>query len=117
MLDRYKEFISEDERHEYAAEIRSLRAIYYYYLLDLFGNVPIVTSTTIGMKDIGQSTRSELFRFVESELTASLPYLTYYRSNMITEFYSHITVPVAAFVMMKMALNAEIWLDERLQMC
>ena len=112
LLDRYSTLISEDEHREFEAEIRSLRAIYYYYLLDLYGNVPIVTRTTIAMKDIGQSTRSELFRFIESELTASLPYLTYFRSNMITELYSHITVPVAAFVMMKLALNAEIWLDD-----
>jgi len=53
----------------YVAEGRALRAFYYYILLDLFGGVPIVTNTEIGLHP--RSTRRELFNFIESELIAA----------------------------------------------
>lgn len=112
MIDKKRDLLTEDEYLEYRSEVRALRAIYYYYLIDLFGNVPIVTRTDIAMKDIGQSSRSELFRFIETELCESMPNLTIERSNKPGPYYSHVNLPVASFVMMKMALNAEIWLDD-----
>ncbi len=34
------------------AEVRALRAIYYWYLLDLFGRVPLVTGTDVSMAEV-----------------------------------------------------------------
>jgi len=54
----------------YVAEGRTLRAFYYYLLMDMFGGVPIVTDPT----DLAlhpRNTRRELFNFVESELIAA----------------------------------------------
>ncbi len=51
------------------AEARTLRAFYYYLLMDLFGGVPIATETAI--KPRPRSTRAELFQFIESELIAA----------------------------------------------
>jgi len=53
----------------YVAEGRTLRAFYYYLLLDMFGGVPIVTTTDIQLKP--RSTRRELFDFIQSELIAA----------------------------------------------
>src|SRR2546422_10867634 len=53
----------------YVAEGRTLRAFYYYILMDMFGGVPIVTTTDIQLK--ARSTRRELFDFIESELIAA----------------------------------------------
>ncbi len=53
----------------YVAEGRTLRAFYYYLLMDMFGGVPIVTTTDIQLK--ARSTRRELFDFIESELIAA----------------------------------------------
>ncbi len=53
----------------YVAEGRTLRAFYYYILLDMFGGVPIVTNTEIGAQP--RSSRRELFNFIESELIAA----------------------------------------------
>jgi starch-binding outer membrane protein, SusD/RagB family len=53
----------------YVAEGRYLRAFYYYLLMDMFGGVPIVTTTDIQLK--ARSTRHELFDFIESELIAA----------------------------------------------
>ncbi len=51
------------------AQIRALRAYFHWRLLDIFGRVPIVTSTAGGAP---QSERSAVFNFVESELLAAL---------------------------------------------
>ena len=51
------------------AEARTLRAFYYYILMDQFGGVPIVTTTDIALRP--RNTRRELFDFIESELIAA----------------------------------------------
>jgi hypothetical protein len=57
-----------DEEAVAKAEIRGVRAYYYYLLLDWFGNVPIVTSY-VDPEIPGNSPRATVFEFVESELT------------------------------------------------
>lgn len=51
------------------AQARALRAYYYWRLMDLYGNVKIITMPEV---DAPQSTRAEVFDFVESELLAAL---------------------------------------------
>lgn len=51
------------------AQVRVLRAFFYYRLLDLYGRVKIVTQPGV---DAPQSTRVQVFAFVESELKAAL---------------------------------------------
>ena len=62
-------------------EARALRALYYYYLLDLFGRVPIVTSPDIAMADVAQSSRADVFRFVTRELEEVVPDLALERAT------------------------------------
>ncbi len=50
------------------AELRTLRAWYYYMLMDFFGGVPLVTGTQVGAS--ARVSRDSLFRFIESELNA-----------------------------------------------
>lgn len=56
-----------DENGE--AQIRALRAYFYYRLLDLFGNVKIITTPG---SDAPQASRQEVFDFVETELLSAL---------------------------------------------
>src|SRR6476619_5945973 len=51
------------------AELRGLRAWYYYMLLDFFGGVPVVT--TPELKANARASRDSVFRFVEAELKAA----------------------------------------------
>jgi hypothetical protein len=51
------------------AEIRTLRAYYYFCLQDLFGGVPVVTD--IEIKARPQNTRAEVSKFIEDELNAT----------------------------------------------
>ena len=51
------------------AELRALRAFYYYQLMDLFGGVPVVTTTDIAPRE--RASRDSVFTFVEAELIAA----------------------------------------------
>ena len=48
------------------AEVRFLRALYYYYLMDAFGNVPF--ATTLMTAPPPQIQRADLFEWIEDEL-------------------------------------------------
>ncbi len=56
-------------RDTVAAEVRTLRGFYYYMLMDMFGGVPIVTTTEIKFRP--RETRDSVFKFIEAELTAA----------------------------------------------
>ena len=96
---------------EYTAEVRALRAIYYWYLLDLFANVPIIVNTDIPMNNVQQSQRKEVFKFCISELQQALPNLSFSRSNQAGDYYGRVTKHVAYFVLAKLMLNAEVYCD------
>ena len=53
------------------AELRALRAFYYYQLMDLFGGVPVVTTTEVQPR--ARASRDSVFKFIESELLAARP--------------------------------------------
>ncbi len=50
-------------------QMRALRAYFYWRMLDLYGGVKIVTEPG---QEVAQSTRQEVYNFVESELLAAL---------------------------------------------
>ena len=93
----------------YVSELRALRAIYYYYAMDLFGQVPVVTSSTQSIKDVKQSNRSEVFDFVVKELTEVLPELAPDQSQKTCKYYGRITQPIAYMCLAKCALNAPVY--------
>lgn len=51
---------------QHTAEVRFLRALYYYYLMDAFGNVPFTTEVSIEAPK--QIKRADLFKWLEEEL-------------------------------------------------
>ena len=56
---------------EVTTEARGLRAFYYYVLMDLFGGVPLATTSEIKARP--RETRDSIFKFIESELLAIYP--------------------------------------------
>ena len=92
------------------AEVRALRAIFFWYAMDLFGNIPIVDE--YNSWQTVQSPRSQTFRFIFNELQSSLEYLPIAKSNGNGQHYGKVTAPVVWFVLAKLALNAEIYSDD-----
>ena len=89
-------------------ELRALRAFYYYLLLDNFGNVPIVTEEDVTKENFIplQSTRAEVFDFIESELLEVLPDLSE------EKVYGKMNKWAAKMVLAKIYLNAEVYIGE-----
>ncbi len=112
LLDSHRDLVSPLDLSAYMAEVKALRAIYYCYLLDLFGSVPYVTDTEIDMYSVRQLSRSQIFNNAWNDLIESRRFLSSERSNQEGVYYGRITRPVVDFVLAKMALNAEIWYDD-----
>lgn len=110
-IDKFAETHSDAELPAYRAEVRAMRAMYYYYLLDLFGRVPLVQSSSPAMKDIVQSERKTVFEFIFKELQEVAPLLSEVHSNQTGPYYGRITRPVVTFLLAKLALNAEVYTD------
>ena len=87
----------------YITEARFLRAFAYYNLIDLYGKVPLTTSITTDLPQ--QSTRTELFNFVESELLDVKDQLMSSGANE----YGRVDQVAAWALLSKLYLNAEVW--------
>ena len=105
--------LSAAQQQEYRAEVRAIRAMFYYYAMDMFGRVPLVLSTDEQRYSSlfqGQTDRSSVFHFVFQELQQVLPSLPDQHSNKEGNYYGRITRPVVNFLLAKLALNAEIYM-------
>lgn len=94
------------------AEVRALRAMFYYYIMDLFGSVPLIEKSDPAVEDIVQEKRSKVFNFIVKELTESSSLLSKERSNQPGVYYGRMTQPVVWFLLAKLALNAEVYTDD-----
>ena len=110
-IDKFAETHSATELPAYRAEVRAMRAMYYYYLMDLFGRIPLVQSSSVAMKDVVQSERKTVFDFVVKELQEAAPLLSDAHSNQSGPYYGRITRPVVTFRLAKLALNSEVYTD------
>lgn len=84
------------------AELRVLRALAYLWLIDNFGNVPIILETDRGGNP-PQNTRQEVFNFIESSIKDNVDLLpkTFVKTNL--NYYS------AHMILAKLYLNAEVY--------
>lgn len=109
-IDRLNKYLDEHPEYaEYVYELRALRAVYYYYVMDLFGQVPLVVSSQVSANEVAQSNRSDIFKFVTSELAECIPHLSDSKSQNEGEYYGRITKAVAYMCMAKCAINAPVY--------
>jgi len=66
--------MNETTKARFLAEARALRAFYYFQLVNLFGNVPLITTplVTSELFNVPQSNPTEIYPFIEAELLASI---------------------------------------------
>lgn len=89
----------------FIAELRALRALYYYWALDAFGNIPIVTDFT-DVEAPSTKSRQEVYDFVLSELNEIIPLLPVAKDGTT---YGRMTKWSALMIRMKLYLNAEVY--------
>jgi len=89
------------------AELRTLRAAYYYILCDLYGNIPVVTDFDVEEGYLpAQKTREEVYNFIVQEITESLSSLSVERNETT---YGRFNKWAALTLLAKMYLNAEVY--------
>lgn len=103
--------VSEEDAASFIAELKVLRAFYYYLLLDNYGNVPIVDSFADAPENPSQPStdfqegRGAVFDFVESEVLNNIDAL----STDGTATYGRVNRWVAHMLLAKLYLNAEVY--------
>lgn len=90
------------------AEVRFLRAMYYYFLMDCFGNVPFATELMATPPE--QIQRAELFKWIEDELLAVKDNLLPPAARKSTDDgYGRADQDAANLLLARMYLNAEVY--------
>ena len=93
---------------KFHAEARFLRALAYYYGIDLFGNMPFVTEADLpGAFFPIQISRADLFAYVESELIAIKPDMGETRFE-----YGRADKGACSMLLSKLYMNAGVYLGE-----
>ena len=94
--------LDDEKTLQQRAEVRLIRAINYYYLLDMYGNVPF--AETVSLENPKLILRADLYDWLENELMELVGLLpetkiSYYRMDKVA----------AEFMLMRLYLNAEVY--------
>lgn len=93
-----------ENKDQVVSELRFLRALSYYYLIDLFGKGVFVNDETFNTSTpLPEASRTELFTFVESELKDIEGKLPAQNS------YARANKSAARMLLAKLYLNAEVY--------
>ena len=96
--------VNVSNKEQIKSEVRFLRSLAYYYMIDCFGKGVLVTEANAGVSvPLPEASRLTLFNFVESELLAienTLPQ---------TNGYGRANKAVARMLLAKLYLNAEVY--------
>jgi hypothetical protein len=98
--------LDEEAARPLYAELKGLRAYFYYKLLDTYGNVPLDTTYIVDPAQglPGTSSRSEVYNFVEKELLDNIDYLP-------EDAYGRFTKDAANLLLARLYLNSEVYIN------
>ncbi len=85
------------------AKLKSLRAFYYYLLIDNYGDVPLITSFFDAPEFPEKETRANIYNFCVAELEESIPVLPVNTNNYA------VSKGMAMTLLAKLYLNAEVY--------
>lgn len=90
------------------AEVRFLRALYYYHLMDCFGNIPFLT--TVSSDAAPQASRQEMYTWLESELLDCVKDMSEPRAKKSNDAgYGRADKAAAWLLLSRLYLNAEVY--------
>jgi starch-binding outer membrane protein, SusD/RagB family len=92
----------------YIPELKALRAIYYFWLLDWYGNVPLSIDFA-NTAPLANSSRQAVYDFVESELVTNAPLLKKPVSIPDVATYARVNFYTAEACLAKLYLNAQVY--------
>lgn len=105
LVNVFEQAPNSSNKAEAIAEVKAMRDLFYFFMMDLYGNIPIIdTFPVIGSP--ATQPRSAVFAFIENDLKAQLPILT---SEVDGTTYGRATKFMAFALLEKMYLNAEYY--------
>ena len=92
----------------FTAEVKVLRALFYWWLIDLYGDVPLVTAveTDPNAPPPSQSTRKVVFDFIVAAVNEALPDL---EASPGAAGYGRVTTGAANTLLATVYLNAKVY--------
>lgn len=99
--------ITTEELESFIAESKVLRAYHYMKIMDLWGNVPIVTQVGIP-ENPPTADRKEVFSFIEAELLENVEKL----QPLSPQLLGRVSRAVGYAMLNELYMNAEVWSGE-----
>ena len=105
------------------AETRLLRAYGYFYAMDMWGNVPLVTVARIDPNNLPKTTsRADIYKFIETEVTEAMADIPSVTTVNKASYYPRFTKESAETLLATMYLNAQVYTqtaqwDKTVAMC
>ena len=91
----------------YISEVKIVRALWYLWLIDMWGNVPIVDRFDVPEGYLpSTNSRKEVYNFIEKEINENIPNLTKEKSSIT---YARADYWTAKAILAKLYLNAEVY--------
>lgn len=97
-----------DGKDKIIAEMKILRALYYYQAISCWGNVPFTVDYT-ETDYPEQKDRRYIFDFLQKEISDNVDFLD---DKPMPTNYGRITQAAAYCILAKMYMNAEVWFNE-----
>ncbi|RAV28146.1 RagB/SusD family nutrient uptake outer membrane protein [Sinomicrobium soli] len=98
--------MTDTELESILSELRVLRAFHYMKIMELWGNVPVVTEIAYGQPTNPETRpREEVFDFIRTELEENVPNLQPYSEELI----GRVTATAGYAMLSELYLNAEKW--------
>lgn len=98
--------VDADQANGFIAEVKALRAMFYYWLLDGYGNVPVVTSFADADPSPATQSRQEVYNFVEAELLDAAGKVA---RSVDASTYARVNYATVQALLAKLYINAEVY--------
>lgn len=90
----------------YIAELQTVRGFFYWQLIDLYGNVPLVTDFANAEAAPATKTRAEVYNFIVNDLEAAVPLLS---KAVDGTTYGRMNYYAGKMLLAKLYLNAGVY--------
>jgi starch-binding outer membrane protein, SusD/RagB family len=98
--------VSQEAADAYIAELQSVRGFFYWQLIDLYGNIPLVTDFASTDNAPATKSRTEVYNFIVGDLETSVPKL----SKLVDgTTYGRMNYYAGQMLLAKLYLNAGVY--------
>ncbi len=106
LIEQLQALAPPEQAEVFVAELRALRAYYYFLMIDMFGDVPLITSFSEAEPNPSRTPRPEVFGFLTTELNEVIPLLS---EEVSAATYGRMNQWAALALLTKLYLNAEVY--------